>query len=160
MMAERTVTNPTSQSYMGVFISQSVPGVRRRIDIKFYPFRERAFASLYFTGCGWFNRSMRLWATRKKNLLLNDHGLFLADGKGHHVPRPDEKLLHEALSEADVFDILGLVYKQPHERDCFDDVVSTDGLTVASLNIDDKTAWQVERRQASSDVYTYVDLDD
>ena len=151
---------PTSQSYMGVFNSQSVPGVRRRIDIKFYPFRERAFASLYFTGCGWFNRSMRLWATRKKNMLLNDHGLFLADGKGHHVPRPNEKLLHEASSEADVFDMLGLVYKQPHERDCFDDVVSTDGLTVASLNIDDKTAWQVERRHTNSDTYTYVDLDD
>ena len=151
---------PTSQSYMGVFNSQSVPGVRRRIDIKFYPFRERAFASLYFTGCGWFNRSMRLWATRKKNLLLNDHGIFLADEKRHQVPRPNEKLLHEASSEAEVFDILGLVYKQPHERDCFDDVVSTEGLTVASLNIDDKTAWQVERRQASSEVYTYVDLDD
>ena len=151
---------PTSQSYMGVFNSQSVPGVRRRIDIKLYPFRERAFASIYFTGCGWFNRSMRLWATRKKNMHLNDHGLFPDNGKGHHVPRPTEKLLYEASSEADVFDILGLVYKQPHERDCFDDVVSTDGLTVASLNIDDRTAWQVERRHTTANDNAFVDLDD
>jgi DNA polymerase lambda len=150
---------PSTQSYMGVFNSPTIPEVRRRVDIKFYPYRERAFASIYFTGCGWFNRSMRLWATRKKNMHLNDHGLFLDDGKLHHVPRPDEKLLYEFSSEAQVFDILGLVYKQPHERNCFDDVVSTEGMTVASLNIDDKTAWQAEQRhRRNSDAY--VDLDD
>ena len=52
-------------SYMGVARSPQKQGKHRRIDIKFYPWRERAFASLYFTGNGFFNRSMRLWASRK-----------------------------------------------------------------------------------------------
>jgi DNA polymerase lambda len=52
-------------SYMGVVRSPKMEGKRRRIDIKFYPWRERAFASIYFTGNGYFNRSMRLWASRK-----------------------------------------------------------------------------------------------
>lgn len=52
-------------SYMGVFRSPKIEGKQRRIDIKFYPWRERVFASLYFTGNGYFNRSMRLWASRK-----------------------------------------------------------------------------------------------
>lgn len=52
-------------SYMGVARSPKMEGKRRRIDIKLYPWRERIFASLYFTGNGYFNRSMRLWASRK-----------------------------------------------------------------------------------------------
>ena len=46
-----------SESYMGVFVSPVVKDKRRRVDIKIYPFRLRVFASLYFTGNGWFNRS-------------------------------------------------------------------------------------------------------
>ena len=38
--------------YMGCLYSPSNPRVRRRVDIKFYPYRERAFAMLYFTGNG------------------------------------------------------------------------------------------------------------
>ena len=38
--------------YMGCLNSPVKPGVRRRVDIKFYPYRERAFATLYFTGNG------------------------------------------------------------------------------------------------------------
>ena len=66
-----------SKSYMGVFSSPKLIGKMRRIDIKFYPYRERAFASIYFTGNGFFNRSMRLYASRIKKMTLNDHGLFL-----------------------------------------------------------------------------------
>lgn len=47
----------TCSSYMGVFYSPVHPGRKRRVDIKFYPYRERVFASLYFTGNTWFNRS-------------------------------------------------------------------------------------------------------
>ena len=46
----------SGSSYMGVFNSPVVEGRRRRVDIKLYPYRERAFASLYFTGNGFFNR--------------------------------------------------------------------------------------------------------
>lgn len=38
--------------YMGCMYSPIKPRVRRRVDIKFYPYRERAFATLYFTGNG------------------------------------------------------------------------------------------------------------
>ena len=46
----------------------------RRLDIKAYPRKAFPFALLYFTGCGHFNRSMRLG--EKHGLQLNDDGLF------------------------------------------------------------------------------------
>lgn len=121
-----------------VFNSPVVRGRRRRIDIKFYPRRERAFASLYFTGSGYFNRSMRLWSKRVKRLRLNDHGLFPDSSIKHNVPSPHQRLPLEAETEAQVFDILGLVYKEPHERDCFDAVIGKDG--VASVQFEPSTA--------------------
>ena len=66
-------SSTTRDSYMGVFASPTFPGKKRRIDIKFYPYRERAYAMLYFTGNGFFNRSMRLWASKEKGMILNDH---------------------------------------------------------------------------------------
>jgi DNA polymerase lambda len=103
----------TGASYMGVFRSPNVPMRRRRVDIKLYPYRERIFASLYFTGNGFFNRSMRLWATRKFGYTLNDHGLF-------RLGTIDRVM--EASEEREVFGTLGIVYKEPSERDCFDAV--------------------------------------
>jgi DNA polymerase lambda len=117
--------NPRSSSYMGVFYSPTCGKKRRRIDIKFYPYQERVFASLYFTGNGWFNRSMRQWSRRKHFMSLNDHGFFSLQnqrGKKH-----EERLSIEAETERQVFDRLGLVYREPTERDCFDDVVPLDG---------------------------------
>lgn len=48
---------PNSQSYMGVFNSPKIRGKHRRIDIKFYPYRERIYATVYFTGNGYFSKS-------------------------------------------------------------------------------------------------------
>jgi DNA polymerase/3'-5' exonuclease PolX len=104
-----------SQSYMGVFNSPSIKGKHRRIDIKFYPYQQKAFAMMYFTGNGYFNRSIRLYAKRHKSCRLNDHGLFpdhLGGGKSL-----------KAKDEQEVFDKLGLVYKEPKDRNGFDDVV-------------------------------------
>jgi len=107
-------------SYMGVFVSPVFPSKRRRLDIKFYPYRERAFASLYFTGNSFFNRSMRLFSKRRK-MALNDHGLFSGDsGRGHGTSL--KRIRIEAKTESDIFDALGLVYREPHERDSFDAV--------------------------------------
>lgn len=80
------------------------------MDLKFYAYRERVFASLYFTGNGFFNRSMRLWA-RQRGWQLNDMGLF---------ERGTKKRILDASEEQQVFDMLELVYKDPHERDSFD----------------------------------------
>lgn len=101
----------SGSSYMGVFHSPCVPGRNRRVDIKWYPYRERVFATLYFTGNGYFNRAMRLWASRKYSYTLNDHGLFLVDTNTRVM---------EAATERQVFDKLGLMWKEAGERDCFD----------------------------------------
>lgn len=50
-------------SYMGVCMLEG--SRHRRIDMKVYPAAEYAFALLYFTGSGYFNRSMRLFAEKK-----------------------------------------------------------------------------------------------
>lgn len=51
-----TPSTPSKQTehkfYMGCLYSPIKPSVRRRVDIKLYPYRERAFATLYFTGNG------------------------------------------------------------------------------------------------------------
>lgn len=100
-------------SYMGVFCSPTVHGKHRRVDIKIYPYSQRAFACLYFTGSAHFNRSMRLWATQKFNLKLTDRGMFdIITGKQVH-----------ASSEREVFEILKIHFKEPPERVYFDDVV-------------------------------------
>lgn len=108
-----------SGSYMGVFVSPLQHKKHRRIDIKFYPFREKAFATLYFTGNGYFNRSMRLFAKRQMGLRLDDHGLFEYDG--------DVKVKRfEAKTEQQIFDYLGLTWREPNQRDSFDAVISND----------------------------------
>lgn len=61
----------SSLSYMGV--CKFGEEVHHRIDIKYYPIQEYAYALLYFTGSDMFNRSMRLYA-RKVGLQLSDHG--------------------------------------------------------------------------------------
>ena len=141
----------SSSSYMGVFCSPCVPGKMRRIDVKFYPYRERVFASLYFTGNGWFNRSMRLWAKREKSLSLNDHGLFPVTHTklGANVPKSSNRLSFNASTERDVFDYLGLVYKEPADRNFFDDVIPldptvewcVDEITQSELKEEDNYKW-------------------
>lgn len=134
-------------SYMGVLRSPKDPEKRRRVDIKFYPYRERIFAALYFTGNGYFNRSMRLWAKTKFRYVyhhaesgksdgrltfsinhryrLNDNGLFI-EGTQDRVM--------EASEEVEVFDKLGLIYKEPKDRDCFDALESKNGFVDLELS--------------------------
>jgi DNA polymerase/3'-5' exonuclease PolX len=118
----------TMSSWMGVMNSPLIPGKRRRVDIKFYPYSERFLASLYFTGNGHFNRSMRLYAKRKYNYMLSDHGLI-----DKNTERP---IIYHPTSERDIFDVLGLQWKETNERECFDDVepydeTATDGVISA-----------------------------
>jgi DNA polymerase lambda len=117
------------QSYMGIFNSPIHTGKKRRVDIKFYPYKCRSFASIYFTGNTLFNRSMRMYATKVKRLHLSDRGL-------KPIVRPGQETLTcgnngdytvktslEATTEEEVFDHLGLVYQPPTERDGFDAVI-------------------------------------
>lgn len=130
-----------AESYMGVFVSPTVPNKHRRIDIKFYPYRERAYASLYFTGNGWFNRAMRWYAKSKKKMKLTDKGLY---------PNDSEKRI-KAKSEEEIFELLDLVYKSPQQRDCSDALVQKDqrqcgihfniGLDHSDFQAESKLVW-------------------
>lgn len=115
-------TSKKAQSYMGVFISPLYPNKHRRIDIKFYPYEERAFASLYFTGNGWFNRAMRWYAKAKKGMKLDDTGLYALTLREERKCSFAGKRI-KAKSEKEIFNLLDLVYKQPHERNRFDAIV-------------------------------------
>jgi DNA polymerase/3'-5' exonuclease PolX len=107
-------------SWMGIMNSPTYPGKHRRVDIKFYPYHERVFAALYFTGNGHFNRSMRLWSTRKFNYMLSDHGIVEKNSQVSVLSNPS--------SEKEVFDLLGLKWKETTERECFDDVEPVPGI--------------------------------
>jgi DNA polymerase lambda len=103
-----------SQSYMGVCKLPEDPHYRR-IDIKCYPKAQWGFALLYFTGSDYFNRSMRLYAERQ-GYSLSDHGLT-------PVTKVNKQKVAKGLrvtgcaTEREVFEKLGLPYKEPHERD-------------------------------------------
>ncbi|KAI0910616.1 hypothetical protein F4823DRAFT_589573 [Ustulina deusta] len=78
--------------------------VWRRIDFLLVPETEIGAALIYFTGNDLFNRSMRLLA-RKKNMKLNHKGLY---GAG----------VDEGKDERKIFEILGVQWREPHERWC------------------------------------------
>jgi hypothetical protein len=56
---------------------------------------------------------MRLWATRKFNYTLNDHGVF---DRGSLVRVLD------TTSEKEIFEFLDISWREPKERDSFDAV--------------------------------------
>jgi DNA polymerase/3'-5' exonuclease PolX len=116
---KRKADKSSSTTYFGVIRSPMVLGRRRRLDIKFYPYRERVFASIYFTGNGYFNRAMRLWSQQKLGWTLNDHGLFKEN--------TEVSILENPANEKEVFDKLGLVWKEVTERDSFAAVQAKEG---------------------------------
>ncbi|KAI0539922.1 hypothetical protein GGR58DRAFT_462486 [Xylaria digitata] len=76
----------------------------RRIDFLLVPQTEIGAALVYFTGNDLFNRSMRLLA-RKKKMKLSHRGLY---GPG----------VEEGKDERKIFKILGVQWREPHERWC------------------------------------------
>lgn len=67
---------------------------------------------LYFTGSGMFNRSMRLYSL-KMGLQLSDKGFEKRPYKDVVWTKP----VPICYTEEDVFNVLGLDYKAPKERD-------------------------------------------
>ncbi|MEE6486057.1 hypothetical protein FKM82_014494 [Ascaphus truei] len=107
--------NGTQKKYMGVCCLQG-PGQRhRRLDIIVVPYGEFACALMYFTGSAHFNRSMRALA-KTKGMSLSEHSLNkdvvrngnVKVGTGYPIATPTEN---------DIFEILGLPFREPHERD-------------------------------------------
>jgi len=85
-------SNPEVQQFMG-FVRRSAcqqdPCLWRRLDVWMYKKQHVPYGLLQCTGSGSFNPSLRLFAKRKRNMLLNQYGLFereLRDGRRHLVP--------------------------------------------------------------------------
>jgi len=81
----------------------------RRIDIKIYKKIHFSFALLYFTGSAYFNRSIRLYASRM--------GFSLSDLYLKHTKGKDHSLCVKCETEENIFKSLGLDYIPPEKRD-------------------------------------------
>ncbi|XP_029000554.1 DNA polymerase lambda [Betta splendens] len=107
--------NGEQKKYMGVCCLPGSHHRHRRLDIIVVPYNEFACALMYFTGSAHFNRSMRAMAKTKK-MSLSEHSLnkdVVRQGTlkvygGIPLPTPTEK---------DVFSLLGIPFRPPHERD-------------------------------------------
>ncbi|XP_049901187.1 DNA polymerase lambda [Epinephelus moara] len=107
--------NGEQKKYLGVCRLPG-PGHRhRRLDIIVVPYNEFACAIMYFTGSAHFNRSMRALA-KTKHMSLSEHSL------NKDVVRQGSVKVHggaplPTLTEKDVFSLIGIPYREPHERD-------------------------------------------
>ncbi|KAL4730583.1 hypothetical protein ACLX1H_002620 [Fusarium chlamydosporum] len=99
------------------FNDENYKPVWRRIDFLLVPESERGAALLYFTGNDIFNRSMRLLAS-KKGMRLNQRGLYNDVMRGPQRVKVTEGELVEGRDERRIFDILGVKWREPHERWC------------------------------------------
>ncbi|KAI2467758.1 hypothetical protein F4781DRAFT_401062 [Annulohypoxylon bovei var. microspora] len=89
----------------------------RRIDLLLVPQSQFGAALIYFTGNDIFNRSIRLLA-QKKGMRLNQRGLYsdILHDPGNN--RMTAGTLIEGRDERKIFAILGVRWREPHERWC------------------------------------------
>ena len=107
LLIDHLSLNVTSY-YKGVVLIKDIP---RRIDIMITSLYAYPAAVLHGTGSGSFNQRLRLHAM-KKGYTLSQKGLFELnkDGKKKDNPVPIK-------SEKDIFNILGVEYLEPEDRD-------------------------------------------
>eukprot|EP00516_Mucochytrium_quahogii_P003258 CAMPEP_0203750548 /NCGR_PEP_ID=MMETSP0098-20131031/4766_1 /ASSEMBLY_ACC=CAM_ASM_000208 /TAXON_ID=96639 /ORGANISM=" , Strain NY0313808BC1" /LENGTH=569 /DNA_ID=CAMNT_0050639903 /DNA_START=121 /DNA_END=1830 /DNA_ORIENTATION=+ len=106
------------QSYMGICKLEG-KAFHRRIDIKVYPAKNFGFAMLYFTGSDHFNRSMRYYA-KVSGYSMDDTGLYKALRHGKDKVAKATESLIQCQTEKQVFDALGLEYRGPTDRNCYE----------------------------------------
>eukprot|EP00923_Selenidium_pygospionis_P046914 GHVN01080986.1.p1 GENE.GHVN01080986.1~~GHVN01080986.1.p1 ORF type:complete len:876 (-),score=240.63 GHVN01080986.1:152-2779(-) len=130
----RNVSIAGCHSYMGV--CQLTPtSLHRRLDVKIYPREAYPFAILYFTGSDHFNRSMRLYA-RRLGYSLSDKEIIPV----HRVRMGEKHQTGAAIachSERDIFDVLGLNYREPWQREVDSSWLSQTGATRKDLEMED-----------------------
>ncbi|XP_061130658.1 DNA polymerase lambda isoform X1 [Syngnathus typhle] len=107
--------NGEQKKYMGVCRLPGPDRRHRRLDVIVVPHNEFACALLYFTGSAHFNRSMRALA-KTKNMSLSEHSL------NQSVVRQGSAKVYAGIplptpTESDVFNLLGIPYREPCERD-------------------------------------------
>ena len=106
----------------------------RRLDLKAYAGVQAPFAFVYFTGSSHFNRSLRLFA-KQCGLTMGDGGVAACE-RNELGNRVSTGVSVACRSEREVFDLLGVGYKGPRERNCFDLVPPRD----AEENTEEKEA--------------------
>ena len=89
----------------------------RRLDLLFVPWNELGAALIYFTGNDIFNRSIRLLAS-KKGMRLNQHGLYKDVMRGKERQRITDGILVEGQNEQRIFEVLGVTWRLPGDRNC------------------------------------------
>ncbi|OLN95921.1 DNA polymerase lambda [Colletotrichum chlorophyti] len=89
----------------------------RRVDFLVVPEAEIGAALIYFTGNDIFNRSIRLLAS-KKGMRLNQRGLYKNVIRGPGRVKMTGGELVEGKDERKIFEILGVKWREPHERWC------------------------------------------
>nr|XP_022339893.1 DNA nucleotidylexotransferase-like isoform X2 [Crassostrea virginica] len=82
--------------------------IARRVDLIMVPYDQYFYALVGWTGSKQFNRDIRTYAKRTHNYAMTSHGLY--DLK--------ERKALPAKSEKEIFDILGVPYFPPEERNC------------------------------------------
>ncbi|KAF3762312.1 hypothetical protein M406DRAFT_63249 [Cryphonectria parasitica EP155] len=91
--------------------------VWRRIDLLLVPETEYGAALIYFTGNDIFNRSIRLLASKKK-MRLNQRGLYKDVLRDQNRQKISDGDLLEGRDEKRIFQLLGVKWREPHERWC------------------------------------------
>jgi hypothetical protein len=110
------LTEGGTSKYMGLCkIPKDEYAVYRRIDIRFVPYYSFGTALLYFTGSKNFNTDMRRVAL-SKNYTLSEYGIFEYK-KNPETKKKEKGKQLPTITEEDVFNILGMEYKTPKERD-------------------------------------------
>ncbi|KAM4635939.1 DNA polymerase lambda [Discoglossus pictus] len=107
--------NGNQKKYMGVCCLPGPGQKHRRLDIIVVPHGEFACAMMYFTGSAHFNRSMRALA-KTKGMSLSEHSLNKDVVRNGTVKVSSGQPL-QTPTEKDVFETLGLPFREPHERD-------------------------------------------
>uniref|UniRef100_A0A3P8U195 DNA polymerase lambda n=1 Tax=Amphiprion percula TaxID=161767 RepID=A0A3P8U195_AMPPE len=107
--------NGEQKKYMGVCRLPGPDQRHRRLDVIVVPYNEFACALMYFTGSAHFNRSMRALA-KTKRMSLSEHSL------NKDVVRQGSVKVHGGTplptrTEKDVFNLLGIPFRLPYERD-------------------------------------------
>ena len=99
------------RKYMGYCKYKKYP--IRRIDIRFIPYNSRYTARIYFTGPYELNQILRN-AAKKRDMKLNEYGLY----HGHNIDIKTAIPI-KIKSEKDIFNLLGMDYVEPENRDIF-----------------------------------------
>jgi len=105
------LTDKGNMKYMGFSKLDSSTPVRR-IDMRFVPYKSLYSAMLYFTGPRDLNIEMRKEAIKRK-MILNEYGLYKETDDG-------ELTMMKISSEEELFNILGMDYMTPEERDSYE----------------------------------------